>query len=83
MSGATAIGSVAADGRDTRNDRLFRHALAATVAFVLLALASAALSMLWGGREALQLSGLDFFFSAEWNPVDNRYGALVPIYGRA
>jgi phosphate transport system permease protein len=72
---------VARDDRDARNDRLFRFALVATVAFVLLGLASAALSMLWGGREALQLTGLDFFFSADWNPVENRYGALAPIYG--
>lgn len=69
------------DARDARNDRVFRWALVATVGFVLLALGCAALSMLWGGREALQLAGLDFFFSADWNPVENRYGALVPIYG--
>jgi len=69
------------DHKDARNDRLFRYALVATVVFVLLALAGAALSMLWGGRQALEASGLDFFFSADWNPVENRYGALVPIYG--
>ena len=63
------------------NDRVFRWVLLATVGFVLLALACAALSMLWGGRAALQLSGLDFFFTADWNPVENRYGALVPIHG--
>jgi len=67
--------------RDARNDRLFRSLLVATVVFVLLALGSAALSMLWGGRHALQVAGLDFFFSSEWNPVENRFGALVPIYG--
>ncbi|MEO7929979.1 MAG: phosphate ABC transporter permease subunit PstC [Lysobacter sp.] len=69
------------DRNDTRNDRLFRYVLVATVAFVVLALAGAALSMLWGGRQALQVTGLDFFFSADWNPVENRYGALVPIFG--
>ncbi|GAB2619660.1 phosphate ABC transporter permease subunit PstC [Novilysobacter erysipheiresistens] len=69
------------DHKDARNDRLFRYALVATVVFVLLALVGAALSMLWGGRQALEASGLDFFFSADWNPVENRYGALVPIYG--
>lgn len=69
------------DRADTRNDRLFHWLLVATVAFVLLALAGAALSMLWGGRQALQVTGLDFFFSTDWNPVENRYGALVPIYG--
>src|SRR5690606_8678999 len=69
------------DLRDARNDRLFRWLLTATVAFVLVALAGAALSMLWGGRDALAIQGWSFFFSAEWNPVENRYGALVPIYG--
>src|SRR3546814_725325 len=69
------------DHKDASNDRLFRYVLVATVVFVLLALAGAALSMLWGGRHALEASGLDFFFTADWNPVENRYGALVPIYG--
>jgi phosphate transport system permease protein len=67
--------------RDERSDRIFRYALAATAFLVLIALAGAALSMLWGGREVLATQGLSFFFSTEWNPVENRYGALVPIYG--
>ncbi|MFO7339813.1 MAG: phosphate ABC transporter permease subunit PstC [Lysobacteraceae bacterium] len=67
--------------RDARTDRLFRLALAACAAFVLVALAGAALSMLWGGRHALQSQGLTFFLSAEWNPVEQRYGALAPIWG--
>jgi hypothetical protein len=31
-----------------------------------------AFSMLWGGREVLSEQGLGFFFSTEWNPVENR-----------
>jgi phosphate transport system permease protein len=77
----TARNSAHHDARDARNDRLFRWLLTATVAFVLVALAGAALSMLWGGRDALLSQGLGFFFSSEWNPVENRYGALAPIYG--
>ncbi len=69
------------DIADTRNDRLFRWLLTATVVFVLVSLATAALSMLWGGREVLQSQGLSFFYSSEWNPVENKYGALAPIYG--
>jgi phosphate transport system permease protein len=69
------------DQRDAKADRLFRYVLTATVIFVLLALASAALSMLWGGREVLASQGMHFFFSSEWNPVENKYGALAPIYG--
>ena len=69
------------DVKDARADRLFRWFLTGTVVFVLVALASAALSMLWGGRDALASQGLSFFFSSEWNPVENKYGALAPIYG--
>jgi phosphate transport system permease protein len=78
---STAVAPTGRDLRDARNDRLFRHALAAAVVFVLVALAGAALSMLWGGREVLAHEGPGFFLSAEWNPVENKYGALAPIYG--
>ena len=78
---STSVSPGGRDGRDARADRWFRYVLVGTVAFVMLALASAALSMLWGGREALQSQGLSFFFSSEWNPVENKFGALAPIYG--
>ena len=76
-----AAASSTRDSRDARNDRIFRWVLSATVIFVLVALASAALSMLWGGRDALATQGLSFFYSTEWNPVENKFGALAPIYG--
>src|SRR5690606_33002193 len=69
------------DAADARHDRQFRWLLTATAVFVLVTLAGAALSMLWGGRSVLAHEGLDFFISSDWNPVENRYGALVPIYG--
>ncbi len=69
------------DLKDARHDRWFRWALVAVVVFVLVSLASAALSMLWGGREVLAQEGIGFFISSEWNPVENKYGALAPIYG--
>ena len=67
--------------RDARKDAVFRLVLALTAVFVLIALAAAALSMLWGGRSVLAQEGLSFFFSTDWNPVEDKYGALVPIYG--
>ena len=76
-----AAASSTRDARDTRNDRIFRWVLTATVVFVLVSLATAALSMLWGGRDALTTQGLSFFYSTEWNPVENKFGALAPIYG--
>lgn len=69
------------DIRDARGDRIFRWILVGTVIFVLAALASAALSMLWGGRHVLLTQGWNFITSSEWNPVENKYGALAPIYG--
>ncbi|MFS8137161.1 MAG: phosphate ABC transporter permease subunit PstC [Thermomonas sp.] len=69
------------DGKDTRNDARFHWLLTAAAVFVLVSLAGAALSMLWGGRSVLASEGLNFFFSTDWNPVENKYGALVPIYG--
>jgi len=82
MNAATLpAASTTRDTRDARADRLFRWILVGTVAFVLVALASAALSMLWGGRHALLTQGWNFITSSEWNPVENKYGALAPIYG--
>ncbi|UNK43559.1 phosphate ABC transporter permease subunit PstC [Luteimonas sp. S4-F44] len=85
MTAATVTAALPApsdrDLRDARADRLFRFVLTTTVVLVMLALAGAALSMLWGGRDALASQGLSFFTSADWNPVENRYGALAPIAG--
>jgi len=49
--------------RDARADGLFRWVVAGAGMFVLLALAGAALSMLWGGKEAFSPSTTS---SARW-----------------
>jgi phosphate transport system permease protein len=49
--------------------------------FVLVSLAGAALSMLWGGRAAFAKFGVGFLWSNVWDPVGQQFGALVPIYG--
>ena len=67
--------------RDTRQDRFFRWLLAGAGVFVLLALGGAALSMLWGGREAFAAFGLDFITSSNWDPIGQQFGAWVAIYG--
>ena len=66
---------------DARNDKIFRIAITLVAIFVLFSLTAAAFSMLWGGRSVLASQGLSFFTSSDWNPVENKYGALVPIYG--
>jgi phosphate transport system permease protein len=69
------------DARDQRADRGFRWLVTAAGLFVLVSLAAAALSMLWGGREAFAKFGIGFLWSDAWDPVNQVFGALVPIYG--
>ena len=79
---ATALPARASrDARDHAADRGFRWLVTGAGLFVLAALAAAALSMLWGGREALHKFGLGFLWSKAWDPVGQQFGALVPIYG--
>ena len=62
-------------------DRSFGWLVGGAAVLVLVVLGAAALSMLWGGREAFSTFGASFFWSREWDPVGQRFGALVPIYG--
>ena len=81
---ATALPASLTDVRtakDARADAMFRLTLTGAGLFVLISLIAAALSMLWGGREALQTFGLGFFTSTEWNVGTREFGALVPIFG--
>ncbi|UXI67201.1 phosphate ABC transporter permease subunit PstC [Tahibacter amnicola] len=66
---------------DQRADRSFRWLVTGAGIFVLVALAGAAFSMLWGGRQAFSTFGFSFLTSLEWDAVGHRFGALVPIYG--
>lgn len=67
--------------RDARADRCFRSLVVAAGLFVLVSLAAAALSMLWGGRAAFEKFGIGFLWRNAWDPVQQDFGALVPIYG--
>ena len=62
-------------------DPAFRFIAAAAAFFVLLSLGAAALSMLLGGMPAFARFGFGFLYRSEWNPVQQDFGALVPIYG--
>ena len=67
--------------RDARAERVFKTVVAGAGWLVLITLFAAALSMLWGGREAFSTFGFGFLTSSEWDPVQHKFGALVPIYG--
>jgi phosphate transport system permease protein len=78
---ASVIDANRRNARDARADGLFKWIVAGAGFFVLLALAGAALSMLWGGREAFSTFGWRFLWSTDWDAVNHKFGALVPIYG--
>jgi len=80
-SSSAAARPVRPGGRAVVQDALFRHgtrlAALAVAAVVLGILASLAA----GAWPAIERFGAGFLASAEWNPVTERFGALVPIYG--
>jgi len=67
--------------RDAAADRFFKTLFASAGWLVLIVLIGAAVSMLWGGREAFSTFGWSFLTSTEWDAVQHKFGALVPIYG--
>lgn len=62
-------------------DTAFRVSLFASGGVVLLVLASILLIMFLSGRQAFEIFGLGFIWSADWNAVTNVFGALAPITG--
>ena len=52
---SVALPASTRDAADARNDKLFRWLLTATAVFVLVTLAGAALSMLWGGLSLIHI----------------------------
>lgn len=69
------------DRHDKRADMLFHLVVKGCALLVLIALLGAAFSMLWGGREAFATFGWKFLWSSDWDAVQRKFGALVPIYG--
>jgi phosphate transport system permease protein len=62
-------------------DALF-HQVTRFFAFLVLVILAAILgSLLYGAWPALREFGFSFPFSSEWNPVADRFGGLISIYG--
>ena len=64
-----------------RLDQLFRHATRLFAFLVLALLAGILIALFIGGLSSMRTFGFGFFFSAEWNPVTEQFGALVAIVG--
>ncbi|MBI3545350.1 MAG: phosphate ABC transporter permease subunit PstC [Gammaproteobacteria bacterium] len=62
-------------------DRAFQALTTGSAWLVLIILFSIIISLFIGGWQALSAFGFNFLGSSEWNPVTEKFGALVPIYG--
>ncbi len=68
--------------RSTRfQDALFRWFTRFFAFLVLAILLGIIVSLVYGSLPAMQKFGFGFLVSAEWNPVTEKFGALVPIVG--
>ena len=65
----------------TRGDRLFALAAHAAGLFVLALLGTIIVLLFIGGLPAFRAFGPGFLVSSAWNPVTERFGALVSVYG--
>lgn len=62
-------------------DALFRN-LTRTFAFLVFSLLAAIMiSLIYGSRESIAEYGFSFLWTNNWDPVQNVYGAMVPIVG--
>ena len=62
-------------------DALFKNLTRFFAFLVFSVLAAILVSLVIGSAPALQKFGIDFLFSANWDPVAEDFGALVPIAG--
>jgi phosphate transport system permease protein len=62
-------------------DRLFAVLALSAALLTLALLAGIIMSLLVGAAPAIREYGLSFLVRSEWDPVQNRYGGLVMIYG--
>lgn len=62
-------------------DLLFKNITRFFAFLVLLLLAGIIVSLFIGSLPAIRKFGFGFIFSTEWNPVTEKFGGLVPIYG--
>ena len=70
--------------KSTKNvliDVLFKNVTRSFAFFVFILLAAIMASLIYGSRESISTHGIAFLWTNNWDPVNNEYGALVPIVG--
>src|SRR5690242_16168981 len=68
-------------GSSDLGDRIFRQATRFLAILVLAVLGGIILLLIVGAWPAMQKFGPAFIVTTGWNPVTERFGGLVPIYG--
>ncbi|WP_146681520.1 phosphate ABC transporter permease subunit PstC [Thioclava sp. F28-4] len=64
-----------------QSDRIFGSLTLAAAVVVLLVLLGVFASLVMGAWPAFKEYGLPFLWTAKWNPVTDKFGALAPLYG--
>ncbi len=67
--------------RNTLMDAFFKNLTRSFAFLVFSLLAAIMVSLIYGSRETLSEYGIAFLWTNEWDPVNNVYGAMVPIVG--
>ena len=62
-------------------DALFKNLTRLFAFLVFILLAAIMVSLIYGSRESLAKYGLSFLWLNDWDPVNQNYGAVVPIIG--
>ncbi|MDD5249956.1 MAG: phosphate ABC transporter permease PstC [Rhodocyclaceae bacterium] len=62
-------------------DRLFFNVARAAAVLTLLLLVAIIASLVYGSWPSIKQFGFGFLVSGEWNPPQDRFGALIPVYG--
>jgi phosphate transport system permease protein len=68
-------------GRASVGDAVFAGLARAAGVLVLLLLGAIIVVLFVGGLKAFEAFGLGFAWNADWDPVQDIYGAAVPVYG--
>lgn len=79
--GVDQVGRARLMKRLGRSDKGFRLLTEASAITVLIVLGAIFISLLAGSWLALSTFGPGFFFTEEWDPVQDQFGALAPMYG--
>jgi len=82
MQRSDPLGRPPADRRSAPwADTVFSVLAHGAAILTLLLLAGIIASLLYGAAPAIREYGLSFLWTSEWDPVQNKYGGLVMIYG--